>query len=190
MASRNSFCLTVLLVSLGAFGPAAAHAQGHELPFAQAGAALEYADAEARILHAAVTAKQFDLGFTKQVLEELEKALAEAKRSVDRAETLLPDNLAKMSEKLLELRDKVVAAETQRERLATLIADETKVLLAEDEEEAAELPPTDWKLLEGQAAWLAVDVDAASAAHSQIARALKAPMPKAVRRPKGKREAN
>lgn len=168
--------------------PAAASAQSHDLPFAQAGAALDYAGMEVRVLNAAIKAKQFDLGFTKATLAQIEAALAEAKRNVDRAETLLPEKLSSKSKPVLALREKIVAAETQREALTMAVVWQTKVLTVEDEDEAAELPPTDWKLLERQTGWLAQDVSAASSAHKKLMRPLKVSVPKKVAKPRGKRE--
>lgn len=167
-----------------------AAAQDHALPYVQAGAALDYAEQEVRVLHAAVTAKQFDLGFTEQALAELEHALAHAKRNIDRAETLLPTKMSKLGEKVLEVRAKVVAAETQLAKLKQIIEEQTKVLTVEDEEEAAELPPTDWKLMERETGWLAVDIGHAMKAHRMLERRLGARALKPVRKPRGKREAN
>lgn len=187
MASVHLSSSLLLAVGLLAL-PGPARAQTHVLPYAQAGAALEYARAEARILYAAVTAKQFDLGFTRAILEQLETALAEAKRNVDKAETLLPEKMAKRSDALLALREKIVAAETQRAALLAAVTEETKVLTVEDEEEAEDLPPTDWRRLERETKWLAADVRAAASAHGKLVRPLGVRTPKRVPEARGKRE--
>lgn len=177
------------LVALGLAAQAApAMAQTHALPYAQAGVALDYADDEVRVLYAAVTAKQFDLGFTQQTLTEIENALANAKRNIDRAETLLPDGMSKMSAPVLAVREKIVAAETQLEKLKVVITEQTKALTMEDEEEAEELPPTDWKLMEAETGWLAMDIGEAGKAHGKLSGKLKAKMPGKVKKPRGKRE--
>lgn len=173
--------------ALALFAAAApASAQTHHLPYVQAGVSLDYAESEVRILYAAVTARQFDLGLTKQTLEEVKEGLRDAKVALDRAETLLPEKLAGRSEAVLAVRERVVTAEAQVEKLAEAIVEQTRVL-TEEEEDVEDLPPTDWKLLERQTGWLAVDVAAARTAHGRLGPALKARMPKKVPRPRGKR---
>lgn len=165
-----------------------ARAQTHKLSYMQAGVALEYAEKETRILYAAVTAKQFDLGFTKAIVGQLEASLNESKSNVSRAESLLPEKLGRMSAQLEKVRERLVAAETQLEKLAAAIEEETKVLTIEDEEEAAELPPTDWKLLETQTRWLSEDIRMAVRDHKKILNGLGVRMPPAVKKPRGKRD--
>ncbi|MEO1232888.1 MAG: hypothetical protein AAFZ18_28740 [Myxococcota bacterium] len=169
--------------------PGVTLAQSHDLPFVQAGASLGHAEMEVRILHAAITAKNFDLGFTKATLEEVGTALRKAKTSIDRAETLLPEKLTKMGSRLLAVREKIVAAESQLDQLGAAIVTETRVLTIEDEDEAAELPPTNWGMLERQTGWLAVDVAAAAGAYGKLRGPLKVKVLKKVRAPRGKREA-
>jgi hypothetical protein len=181
-----SLSTSLLLGGLALSTPASA--QTHRLPYAQAGAALAYAQAEVRILHDAVTANRFDLGFTRSTLGQLELALAEAKRNVDRAETLLPEKLSKRADAVRAVRDAVVAAETQRDALAKAVDEQTKVLTVEDEAEAADLPPTDWDLLERETGWLAVDIRKAVGAHRRLLRPLRVRRPGKVKKPRGKRD--
>lgn len=187
MITRKLLTWTSLAMALAA-SSSTARAQSHTLPYMQAAASLSHAETEVRILFAAIRAKEFDLGFTEATLEQVENALGKAKRSIDRAETLLPEKLSKMSERLLKLREKVVSAEAQLEKLAAEVVEQTKVLTIEDEDEAAEYPPTDWKLLERETGWLAVDVDAAIGAHARLMKPLKVTKPKKVKKPRGKRD--
>lgn len=184
LKTRQLVTLTLFAMTLA---PASGLAQNHKLPFVQAGASLSYAKTEVRILYAAITAREFDLGFTKATLEQVEQALAKAKRSLDRSETLLPENMSKLSSRLLAARENVVAAEGQLEKLGAAVVEQTKSLTVEDEDEAAELPPTDWKLLEQETGWLWVDVTAAASAHAKLTQPLKVKPLKKVRKPRGKR---
>lgn len=180
--------MTSTLVAL-ATTPAVGFAQTHDLPYVQAGASLAHAETEVRILYTAITAKAFDLGFTKATLTQVEQALSKAKSSIDRAETLLPEKMSGKSKALLALREEVVAAEAQLEKLGAAVVEQTKVLTIEDEDEAAELPPTDWKLLETETGWLYVDVKKAKSSYARLVKPLKVKPAKKVRKPRGKRAA-
>ncbi len=182
----------ITLLFLAVLVPGAASAQTHDLPYAQSGVALDYAEMEARVLYASVTAKQFDVPFTRNMLEQLGLGLAEAKRNLDRAEALLPESLEGRANAIRGVRDLVVAAETQLEKLRDFIVEQTKHLSAEepdDEDEDEEKPQTDWKQIERQTAWLSADIDAAKAALGKLRGPLGVKPLKKVAKPRGAREA-
>lgn len=171
--------------ALGLVGSAAeAGASEHELYFAQAGAMLNYAEAEVRVLYAAVTQRVFDPTVTKQALDELERILTLAKRQAGRASTLLPEPLEKHQEAMGELKDAIIAAERQLEKSREIIEGAIEALTAEEseveDEEEEGTPQTDWAAIRTSAAWLAQDIKGARTTYAGIARRLPA---KALRFP-------
>lgn len=177
-----------------------AQAQDHSLHFAQAGALLDYSDAELRILYAAVTAREYDPKVTKETVEELKRALGDAKRYAGRASTLLPEKLAKHEPQVEKLRSAISAAEDQLTKLATDIDEQTKSLTsgdeevelgsraeAEDAEGAAEPATVNWDLLKSGTGWLSVDVGEARKMYKGLAGKLGVRSLPAAPKPRGKR---
>lgn len=177
--------------------PDTAQAQDYSLHYIQAGALLDYADTEARILFAAVTAREYDPKVTKETLAELKDALAKAKRNAGRAGTLLPENLSKHEPAVEKLRAEIGKAEEQLVKLATDIDEQTKALFAEESEvelgerteESGDGEPakTDWELLKKGTGWLGVDIQAAQREHKALARKLAVKSLKFPPKPRGKR---
>jgi chromosome segregation ATPase len=178
----------VLAVTLLAL-PSAAFAQQHEIYFHQTGALLAYADAEIRILYAAITAKEFDPEIAKRTVEELDRALSAAKNNADRTTALLPENMTNIQPDVAKLRELVKAAEDQLQKLGTDIEEQTSPKEEEDDdlEAAATGQRRDWDLLKGGCGWLAVDLAAARDHYAKLAKKLKVKPATAAPKPKGKR---
>lgn len=177
--------------------PQTAQAQDYSLHYVQAGALLDYADAEVRVLYAAVTAREYDPKVTKDTLKELKETLDKAKRHAGRAGTLLPENLMKHEPAVEKLRGEISKAEDQLVKLATdideqtkaLFADEAEVELGERSEDTGEAEPakTDWDLLKKGTGWLGVDIAGARRMHKSLARKIKVKGLKFPPKPRGKR---
>ncbi|NJK89026.1 MAG: hypothetical protein HC923_06210 [Myxococcales bacterium] len=187
---KLSTLLSFLFVCMAAIP---AQAQDHELYFARAGAYLAYADAESRITYAALTDKIFDPTVAQQSIDELKRILDSAKRQLDRAAALLPEAKAKNEADILAVREKVVSAERQLDKLNALVAAEVEALqkaLSDEEEEleeeeGEEKPETDWAAIRGAAAWFAEDVSAAKTAFAVTSKKLVARPIKPVPKPRG-----
>ena len=187
----NRMQLTMSLVALLSLSPAVASAQQHEIYFHQAGALLQYGEAEVRILFAAITAKEFDPDATKKTIEELDRTMSTAKNMVDRVQASLPENMANLEPDLVKLREQVKAAEDQLRKLSTDIEEQTGAKEegeeAELDEEGKALPQRDWDLLKKGCGWLAADLATAKASYAKLAGKLKVKPVKAVPKPSGKR---
>lgn len=188
-AKLTSTLFTALLL----LAPVAASAQTHELYFHQTGALLNYADAEVRILYAALTAKEFDPDLTKRTVEELDRTLSATKKNIDRVTALLPEKLTKVQPALVKFREQVKNTEDQLQKLATDIEEQTapKELegdLADELEQAAAEPTRDWNLLKNGCGWLYVDIKTSKSAYAKLARQLRVKPVRTPRRPRGKRK--
>lgn len=188
----NRTQLSTLIIALSSLAPVLAHAQQHDIYFHQEGALLAYADAEVKILYAAITAKEFDPEATKKTLEELERTISSAKTMVDRVQATLPEDLANMEPELVKFRDQVKAAEDQLRKLATDIEEQTGAKEGEEEQELDEegkpAVTRDWNLLKKGCGWLAADLATARATYAKLAGKLKVKPVKPVPKPSGKRE--
>lgn len=164
---------TVLALGL-VLGARPAQASEHELYYAQAGAMLNYAEAEVRVLYAAVTQRVFDPTVTRQASEELERILEQAKRQVGRAATLLPEAQSKHEGALSELKEQIIAAERQLEKLDAIVEAAVTALTAEEDEleEGEEAPETDWAAIRASCAWLAQDIKKAGTTYGAVSRRL------------------
>lgn len=161
-------CLIVALL-IGIATPAAA--QDHRLHLGQAGALLDYAEFESRLLYAAVTARVFDLSLTQSTVEELNRSLTAAKKSLDRADALLPEGEESASKAILSIRNQLVQAERQLQAFSDLLQAEAAALDDEDAEvEEGEARQTDWQGLKSGAGWLAKDVRTALSGHRGLAK--------------------
>lgn len=181
----NRTHLTTSLVAMLSLLPSVASAQTHELYFHHAGALLAYADAQVRILYAAVTAKEFDKEAAKKTLEELDRTLAAGKTAVDRIQALLPENLSNLEQDLVKFRGEIKAAEDQLRKLGNDIEEQTKGS-GEDAEEGGGVK-ADWDLLKKGCGWLAADVQGAKSSYAKLAVRLKVKPAGAVPKPKGSR---
>lgn len=184
---------STLFASFVLLAPALASAQTHELYFHQTGALLNYADAEVRILYAALTAKEFDPDLTKRTLEELDRTLSAAKKNVDRVTALLPEKLTKVQPDLVKFREQIKNTEDQLQKLATDIEEQTAPReaegdLADELEEAAAAPARDWNLLKNGCGWLYTDIKTSKGVYAKLARQLKVKPVRTPKRPRGKRE--
>lgn len=169
--------LTILVLSTGLLlSSPSARASEHELYYAQAGGMLNYAEAEVRILYAAVTQRIFDPTITRQSTEELERILTLAKRQVGRAGTLLPEKLSKHQDGIDAIKEKIIAAERQLEKCKEITYAAIEALTAEeveeelDEEEGA--PATDWSAIRTACAWVAQDIKAARTSYAAATKRL------------------
>lgn len=194
MKYKTGLFALAAVVTMGVAKPAAA--QDYALHYVHAGALLDYAEVELKILYAAVTARQYDPKITKDTLEELKRVLRDAKNQAGRAATLLPENLMKHEPAVEKLRSQISAAEDQLTKLATDIDEQTKSLFAEEEVELgersddtgeAEPAKVDWDLLKKGTGWLNVDVQSAQRMHKSLARKIKVGRLKAPPKPRGKR---
>lgn len=181
-------------VTLGA-ASTEARAEAYDLYFAQAGALLQYAQGEINILYGALTAKEFDPKITKDTVEELDRTLSAAKRSVDRVIALLPEDLGKNAPDLEKLRASIKQCEDALNKLGNDITEQTgsteeaeAELGSRPDEDLEEAPPQrDWELLKRGTGWLSVDLDDAKAKYNGLARKLKLKGLKSPPKPRGKR---
>ena len=197
---KTAYLLSGALLTVAiTFASPSAHAQNHDLYFAQAGAALAYSRAEVRLLYGAVTARTYDPKIASETIDELKRVLSNAKRQTDRATALLPRKLAKHEPNMEKLRKALVQCEKSVAKVETDIAEQTKAMVVEEEptelgtplgEEPKEEEPrkVDWKLLKRSTGWLAYDIRVASDLYKKLAgkvvkRSLRMP-PK----PRGKRK--
>jgi len=181
-----SFTIALLM------SPAVASAQQHEIYFHQAGALLAYADAEIKILFAAITAKEFDPEATKKTVEELDRAMSATKNMVDRIQATLPENMASMEPELVKFREQVKAAEDQLRKLGNDIDEQTGTKEGEEEQpelddEGKQIGNRDWDLLKKGCGWLSNDLSVARATYGKLAGKLKVKPVKPVPKPAGKR---
>lgn len=200
MKSSQSVTHLVLPLVAGLFLVAkTAEAQQSSMYYAQCGALLAYSDAQIRLLYAAVGAKEFDAALTKGVIKELERSLEVAKRSSDRAASLLTDKEAKFEPKLLKIRDAIKQAEGQLKAFATDVEEQTGSLgnsegdeedgpLVNDTDDEATPNKTDWSLLKTGVGWLGVDLKAARTLHRKLAGKLALRSMKYPPSPRGKRD--
>jgi len=165
--------ITVAALTLGLFASAVpAQASEHELYYAHAGAMLDFAEAEVRVVYAAVTQRVFDPTITRQSTEELERVLEQSKRQVGRAATLLPEKLEKHRDAIEQLKQQIIAAERQLEKMKTIIEETVEAQSVDEEEEEleeGEAPKADWAGMQASCAWLAKDVRQAKATHAALA---------------------
>ena len=179
------------------FASPSVQAQAHDLYFAQAGAALTYSWAEARLLYGAISArKSYDPKITTDTLEELKRALASAKRQADRAAARLPKKFAKHRPYMKKLRQSIGKAERTLATVETDIEEQTQLLRSRDDPSELGKPlggkktpqRVDWKLLRRSVGWLAHDIRVARGLYKEAAmkvarRGLPSPP-----RPRGKRK--
>jgi multidrug resistance efflux pump len=182
------------VVFLLAAGPA--WGQDHTLPYAQVGASLTYAEAEVRILNAAVADRAFDIGFTQRTAEHVEAILSRAKKNIDRAQTLAPAKYQRLESRFLALREQVVQAERQLARFNEVLAAEYAKLTAEEDEDEdededeegeevdAEPVTADWNAIKTEVRWLFQDVTVARKSYAALGRSLGV---KALARPRAVR---
>lgn len=184
----NRIHVVTTLVALSALSPSIASAQQHEIYFHQAGALLAYADAEVRILYAAITAKEFDPDATKKTVEELDRTVSTAKTMVDRIQATLPENMASMEPELVKFRDQVKAVEDQLRKVSSDIEEQTGAKEGEEEQGSEEQgKQADWNLLKKGCGWLSSDLAVARGTYAKLAGKLKVKPVKPVPRPSGKR---
>ncbi len=184
----------VMACGMAAFG-SKAMAQDHTLHFAQAGAQIQYSEAQLQLLFAAINAKEFDLKFTKDTVQELRRAVGDAKRRVDKAEALLPEKYTKHTAKLTKLRDAIKVAEDSLQKLANDIDEQTGAMQeGEDDDgelgvadEEAEPKQVDWTLLKTRAGWFGVDLRAAKGMQRKLMGKLGIRGLKYPPKPRGKR---
>lgn len=159
-------------------GPATAAAQNHDLHMAQAGALIDYAKVETRLLYSVMSARVFDLALANASVEELARTLSAAKKSLDRTDALLPESMSGQSPRILKVRDQLVRAERQLEAFKSLLEQETAAMSAEEDEEDEEAEEgeeprrTDWAGMKTSVAWLAKDVGSVDASYSTLAKSM------------------
>jgi hypothetical protein len=182
---------TVLALGL-VLGAQTARASEHELYYAQAGAMLDYAGAEVRILYAAVTQRIFDPTITRQASDELERTLEQAKRQVRRTGALLPESMSKHEDAVGALEEQIIGAERQLEKFDTIVEAAITALTADEDEleEGEEPPETDWAALRSSCAWLAKDIEKAKRTHAGVARRLGMKPLRSPPTPRGERPAD
>ena len=177
-----------------------AHAQTHDLYFAQAGAALTYSYAEVRVLYGAVTARKYDGKITAETIEELRRALSSARRQADRANKYLPRKMKKFGPLLSRLRKSIAKCEKSLAQVEVDIDEQMGAKadndvptelgrpLVNDGRAAKKKSRMDRKVLRNSVGWLANDIRVARAKYKEAAikvarRALASPRPRG-RRPK------
>ncbi|MCK6548061.1 hypothetical protein L6R52_19575 [Myxococcota bacterium] len=168
---------------------------------AQAGALLQYADAEVQVLFGCFLAKEFDPELVKSTLSELERSITGAKRSIERSRIIADDQ--KLEGEYTKLLDIVKRAEKQLSKLAADVEEQTGKGGGDGEEKAAPQEESkaeggdaegeveakrDWNLLKNGAGWLYVDIKDARTAHGNVSKKLKGTGVKAPPKPAGKRE--
>lgn len=183
-----------MLALLGS-SPGLAHAEDAALHHVQSGALLAYAEAEVKILYAAIAAKEFDPELTKAILKELERTINGAKKSVDRTLSLLTSEDSKGEPELQRFRDLVKGAETQLGKLTTDVEEQTapeeeaKSGPREGEEDEGKEPiKRDWELLKTGTGWLYVDLLACLEAQARLIKKLDVKPLAAPPKPRAKRE--
>lgn len=186
-----------LLGALCATLPVTARAQDSGLHHLRAAAHLNFAMESTKLLNAAIGAKAFDATLSKALAEELKRAVADAKRSTDRASALLDEKQSKLEADFGKLREQIVRAEKQAEKVKTVLDEQTKGLEADEGDGGnpalvskrgaeAEAGP-DWALMRDEAAWLYYDVSETRALHAKLSRRLRPPALRAPKKPKKKR---
>ena len=191
MKTHQALFVSLLLApALAATGTA--NAQNAGLHHAQSGALLGYADAEIKVLYAALTDRQFDLELVERLIAELDRTVTDAKRSTDRSTDLLDEKQAKLRPELEKIRKLLVAAEKELGMLKSDIEGQVKPFLkqleGDDDErdgvpEAA--PEPDWERLKAHAGWIASDVGGAAKLHGKLSKKLKGPRLRTPPKPKG-----
>ncbi len=188
------FCALILLASLAHVGRASA--QEPDLHHVRAGLQLASAADGTKLIYAALSAKIFDVGLTRSLVEEVERSVQDAKKSSDRAQALLPESKQSLEAEFEKLRTVIKRAEDQVQKLKQVLTEETQGLEAEDQEggaldarddgAAASAQPK-WSLLKDEAGWLYLDVSDARGLHQKLGPKLKAPGLSAPPKPKSKR---
>lgn len=180
-------CLSLSLV----LGARPAMAEEVQLHYAEGGALLAYADAEAVLLNGALTAREFDPELVAMLVGELERAVSDAKRMIDRAQILLGDE--KLAGDFTKVLEALRRAEGQVAKLKADIERETasKAEPSSDhrDDEASEAEPAsrDWSLLRTGVGWLYADIKDARTMHAMLGKRLKGAPLKAPTRPTTKR---
>jgi hypothetical protein len=191
MVSKK-LALMSFAVSLAAFAARDASAQEAHLYHAHSGALLAFADAEATVFYNALLAKEFDPEIAKTLLGDLERAVNDAKRAIDRTRIILADE--KLEPDMVKLLDIVKRAESQLGRLNTDVEEQTGEKEDEpsdhrDDDEGEDEPKRrDWNLLKNGASWVYQDIKDARAQHAAVGKKIKGAAPlKSPPKPAGKR---
>lgn len=186
------------LLVLGALSglPRPAAAQEPQLHHVRAGLQLGFAAEGTKLIHAALSAKVFDVGLTRALVEEVERTIQDAKKSSDRAQALLAEGQAGLEPEYEKLRAAIKRAEDQAMKLKQVLAQETQGLEAEDQEgggldarddgEAPAAQPK-WTLLKDETGWLYLDLVDARGLQQKLGGKVKAPGLSAPPKPKSKR---
>lgn len=176
---------------------APAYAQEPDLHHVRAGLQLAQAAEGTKLIHAALSAKVFDVGLTRALVEEVQRSIQDAKKSSDRAQALLPESKQSLEPEFEKLRAIIKRAEDQSAKLQSVLAQETQGLEAEDQEggsldarDEGEAPASQprWNVLKDETGWLYLDLADARAAHQKLGPKLKVPGLSAPPKPKAKRE--
>lgn len=174
-----------------------ASAQEPDLHHVRAGLQLASAAEETKLIHAALSAKVFDVGLTRSLVEEVARSIQSAKQSSDRAQALLPEAKQSLEAEFEKLRGVIKRAEDQAAKLRAVLTQETQGLEAEDQEGGALDARADgdepaaqprWNVLKDETGWLFLDLSEARALHQKLGPKLKAPGLSAPPKPKSKRE--
>lgn len=190
---RLSLAACALAASLAA---RSAEAQEPDLHHVRAGLQLTAAAEGTKLIHAALSAKIFDVGLARALVEEVERSIQDAKKSSDRAQALLPESKQPLEAEFEKLRALIKRAEDQAAKLKAVVAEETRGLEAEDQEgggldarDDGEAPASQprWNVLKDATGWLFLDLSEARGLHQKLGAKLKAPGLSAPPKPKSAR---
>lgn len=193
--TRSTSTFLAAFFATAAFSSVAA-AQEPQLHHVRAGLQLSAAAEGTKLIHAALSAKIFDVGLTRSLVEEVERSIQDAKKSSDRAQALLSEGQASLEPEYEKLRAAIKRAEDQAMKLKQVLTEETQGLEAEDQEGGAldargdgDTPPAQpkWALLKDETGWLYVDLSDARGLHQKLGGKVKAPGLSAPAKPKSKR---
>ncbi|MEE2903270.1 MAG: hypothetical protein VYC39_13130 [Myxococcota bacterium] len=178
----------VLFAWFGATTPS--HAASKKIHFQQSQALINFSSVEARVLSAALSAREFDFSLTSKLASSLSQAVSQAKKHVDKTTDLLEDSDEKLRPKLEKLRKNLVEAERQLEKLEKDLQNQVKPYMdfVENDEGDGEAPPSpNWEALKKHVAWVAQDLKKASQLQRNLAGRLRIKKLPVLRKPKGSR---
>lgn len=167
-------------------------AQSGKLHHIQSQALLAFSFAEAKLVNAALSSREFDMSLSQDLIKSLATSLRSAKKHVDKTTDLLSEKQEKLRPRFEKLRAVLVTAEREVETLSKDVESQVKPFLdameAGDEDGAEPPPEPNWEALKKHVAWIVADISQAQRIHKNLAKKLRVSKLRTPRKPKGKRE--
>jgi len=187
--------LTVLLVTGLGFAAPPALAQSGKLHHIQSQTLLTFSSAETNLVYAALSAREFDMSLTNELIQSLRTSLRGAKKHLDKSTDLLSEKQEKLRPKFEKLRGILVTAERQLETLSKDVETQVKPFMDAMEggddrgqgEDTAGPPEPNWEALKKHVGWIALDLSKAQRLHRSLAGKIRATKLRTPRKPRGKR---